>query len=108
MKFSKTGEAVHYFSAKDAIDSIRNTSTEIIGKIAKLLHEITLQSFDKAVQNEVDLDSDYKYSDEESKFFKDQTPFPDDIYKRKLDLYTITYLLTQKVDFLQFLIRNLY
>ena len=79
------------------------TSRVIFGKIAEFLYEEFFKSFDRAVQNKVDLDSD-----EESKVFKDQTPFPDDIYKEKLDLSTFSYLLTQKVDFLQLLIQNLY
>ena len=84
------------------------TSRVIFGKIAEFLYELFFKSFNRAVQNKVDLDSDDKYSDEESKVFKDQTPFPDDIYTKKLDVFTFSYLLTQKVDFLQFLIQNLY
>ena len=108
MKFSKTGEPEHYFITKDSINLIQETSRVIFGKIAEFLFELFLKSFDRAVQNKVDLDSDDEYSDEESKVFKDQTPFPDDIYKKKLDLFTFSYLLTQKVDSVQFLIQNLY
>ena len=108
MIFSETGEPVHYFIIKDSINLIMETSRVIFGKIAEFLYELFFKSFNRAVQNKVDLDSDDKYSDEESKVFKDQTPFPDDIYTKKLDVFTFSYLLTQKVDFLQFLIQNLY
>ena len=108
MKFCKTGEPEHYFIVEDAINLIKEKSRVIFGKIAEFLFELFLKSFDKAVQNKVDLDSDDEYSDEESNFFKDQTPFPNDVYVRKLDLFTFSYILTEKVKFLQLLIRDLY
>ena len=108
MKFSKSGELEHYFTIKEEINLIKKTSRTIFGKIAEFLYELFLKSFDIAVQKEEDLDSDDEFSYEEYKVIKDQTPFPDDVYEEKLDLFTFSYLLTQKVDSLQFLIQNLY
>ena len=108
MKLSETGEPEHYFDTKDFTNLIKKTSKEIIGKIAELLFELSLKSFDKAVKDKDHLESDDEHSDEESKVFKDQTPLPDDVYEKKLDLFTFNYLLTQKVHFLQNLIRSMY
>ena len=102
-KFSKSGEPEHYFFTKETIVKIKNISSEIIGKIAEFLHEPSLKSLIKAIQNEND-----EHSDEESKAIKDQVPFPDDLYEKSLDLLTFNYILTQKVKFLQNLIQNLY
>ena len=107
-KFSNSGEPEHYFFAKKTTNLIKKISREIVGKIAELLHEPMLKSLDKAVQNKDDLDSDDKGLDEESKFFKEQTPFPDDVYEKKLDLFTFSYLLSEKVEFLQLLVQSLY
>ena len=102
-KFSKSGEPEHYFFIKDTIVLIQNISWEIIGKIAEFLHEPSLKSLVKAIQNEND-----EYSYEKSKAIKDQIPFPDDLYEKSLDLFTFNYILTRKVKFLQNLIQNLY
>ena len=82
---------------------VKKISREIIGKIAEFLHEPSLKSFIKAIQNKDD-----EHSDEESKGIKDQVPFPDDLYEKSLDLLTFNYILTQKVKSLQNLIQNLY
>ena len=92
-RFSETGEPEHYFITKETIKLIKKTSRKIIGKIAEFLFELSLKSSDKEVKDKDDLDSTEKYSeenysDEESKVFKDQTSFPNDVYEKSLGMYT--------------------
>ena len=66
IRFSKTGEAEHYFITNDTIKLIKKTSKKIIGKIAEFLYEIFLESSDKEEKDKDDLDSNEEYSDEKN------------------------------------------
>ena len=108
IKLSQSRSLVFYFEARDASVMIKELTKEIFWIISGLLFELSLKSFDKAISNEEDNDSDDDQSEVVSKGIAMQTPFPDDIYDWPLDFLTFGYIPFEKANKTQLQIQNLY